>query len=180
MLDLDDIRDFERGESEFHEPRIANLTGCRQNSVNTHMKIIMVVLAGLLAFVLAVGLWALGVYKAINNCLGFFGFWFSGRIVDRFKETYVLAIQQAYWLVSQTIGLILSNVMSPLLFMSSSIIFGPGIVARDHLLQKEFTDEQRATMGSVATLAGSIVYAITALCIGIIADHFVWVGVEGC
>lgn len=117
-------------------------------------------------------IWAVGVYKAINNALGFFGFWFSGRVVDRFKETYVLAVQQAYWLVSQTIGLILSNVMSPLLFMSGSIIVGPGIVARDHLLQKEFTDEQRATMGSVASLSGSIVYAITAFCIGIIADHF--------
>jgi hypothetical protein len=117
-------------------------------------------------------IWAVAVYRGMNNGLGFLGFWFSGRIVDRFKETYVLAVQQAYWLVSQTIGLILSNVMSPLLFMSGSILFGPGIVARDHLLQKEFTDEQRATMGSVASFAGSIVYAIAAVCVGIIADRF--------
>ncbi len=116
--------------------------------------------------------WAVSVYKAMNNALGFFGFWFSGRIVDRFKETYVLAVQQAYWLVSETIGLILSNIISPLLFTSGSILFGPGIVARDHLLQKEFTDEQRATMDSVASFAGSIVYAIVALCTGIVADHF--------
>jgi MFS family permease len=116
--------------------------------------------------------WAVGVYRAMNNNLGFFGFWFSGRIVDRFTESYVLAVQQAYWLVSQTIGLILSNVMSPLLFLSGSILFGPGIVARDQLLQKEFTDEQRATMGSVASFAGSIVYAIVAFFIGIIADRF--------
>ena len=86
-------------------------------------------------------IWAVGVYRAMNNGLGFFGFWFSGRMIDRFKETYVLAVQQAYWLVSQTIGLILSNVISPLLFMSGSILFGPGIVARDYLLQREFTDD---------------------------------------
>lgn len=116
--------------------------------------------------------WALGIYRAMSNGLSFLGFWFSGRIIDRFKETYVLAIQQAYQLVSQTIGLTLSNVMSPLLFMSGSILFGPGIVARDHLLQKEFTDEQRATMGSIASFAGSIVYAFVAFCIGIVADHF--------
>ena len=73
--------------------------------------------------------WAVGVYRAMNNGLGFFGFWFSGRMIDRFKETYGRAVQQAYWLVSQTIGLILSNVISPLLFMSGSILFGPGIVA---------------------------------------------------
>ncbi len=116
--------------------------------------------------------WALGIYRAMSNGLSFLGFWFSGRIVDRFKETYVLAIERAYTLVSQTIGLILSNVMSPGLFMSASVLFGPGIVARDHLLQKEFTDEQRATMGSVASFAGSIVYAIAAFCIGVIADRF--------
>ena len=56
--------------------------------------------------------------------------------------------------------------------MSGSILFGPGIVARDYLLQREFTDEQRATMGSVASFAGSIVYAIVAFWIGIVADHF--------
>jgi len=116
--------------------------------------------------------WALGIYRAMSNGLSFLGFWFSGRIVDRFKETYVLSVQQAYQLVSQTIGLILSNAMSPLLFTSGSVLFGPGIVARDHLLQKEFSDGQRATMGSVATFAGSIVYAIAGFCIGIIADHF--------
>ncbi len=116
--------------------------------------------------------WTLGIYRAMSNGLSFLGFWVSGRIIDRFKETYVLAVQQAYQLVSQTLGLALSNVMSPLLFMSGSVFFGPGIVARDHLLQKEFTDEQRATMGSVASLAGSIVYAAAAFCIGIIADHF--------
>ena len=93
-------------------------------------------------------------------------------MIDRFKKTMYLAVQQAYWLVSQTIGLILSNVISPLLFMSGSILFGPGIVARDYLLQREFTDEQRATMGSVASFAGSIVYAIVAFWIGIVADHF--------
>jgi MFS family permease len=116
--------------------------------------------------------WAVGIYCTLNNGLGFLSYWFSGRVVDRFKETYILAVQQAYWLVSQTLGLILSNVVTPFLFMSDGILYGPGAVARDHLLQKEFTDEQRATMGSVASFATSLVFAFVAVTVGVISDHY--------
>lgn len=116
--------------------------------------------------------WALGIYRALGNGLCFLGFWFSGRLIDRFREAYVLTVQQAYTLVSQTLGLILSNALSPLLFMSGGVLYGPGVVACDHLLQKEFSDEQRATMGSVASVVGSIVYALVAFGIGIISDRF--------
>jgi MFS family permease len=116
--------------------------------------------------------WAIGIYRAMNHGLGFLGLWFSGRIIDRFREAYVLTVQQIYWLVSQTIGLILSNVTTPLLFLSGSVLYGPGVVAREHLLQKEFTDEQRATMGSVASFAGSVVFALVAFGIGVVSDHF--------
>jgi predicted MFS family arabinose efflux permease len=115
---------------------------------------------------------AIGLYRAIGHALSFSGFWFAGRMIDRFKEFPILIFREIYWLISQTIGLILSNVITPILFLSGSICFGPGVVARDHLLQKEFTDEQRATMGSVASLAGSIVFSVIAFCIGIISDHF--------
>jgi MFS family permease len=116
--------------------------------------------------------WAIGIYLMINQGLAFLSFWFAGRVVDRFRETSILAVQQVYWLVSQGLGLILSNVTTPLFFMSDAILYGPGAVARDHLLQKEFTDGQRATMGSVASFAASIVFALVALCIGVISDHF--------
>ncbi|MDR3424499.1 MAG: MFS transporter [Alphaproteobacteria bacterium] len=116
--------------------------------------------------------WALGLYRAMGHSLGFIGFWLSGHIIDRFKETPVLIFREIYWLISQTIGIILSNVITPIFFLSGSVFFGPGVVARDHLLQKQFTDEQRATMGSIASFAGSIVFAILAFCIGIIADKF--------
>ena len=48
-------------------------------------------------------------------------------------------------------------------------ILGP---AQDTLLQKEFTDEQRATMGSVVSLFRSLIYGLSSLLIGIVADLF--------
>ncbi len=84
--------------------------------------------------------WALGLYRGLTHALSFFGFWFSGKIIDRVREPYVLVVRDLYWFFSQSIGLALSNVVTPILFVSGSPFFGPGLVARDHLLQKEFTD----------------------------------------
>jgi MFS family permease len=117
-------------------------------------------------------MWAVGIYRAVNHGLGFLGFWFAGTLVDRFREAYVLVAQQAYWLVSQTLGLILSNVATPAIFLTDGVLYGPGVVARDSLLQKEFTDEQRATMGSVASFTSGLVFAVIGLGIGAISDRF--------
>ena len=40
------------------------------------------------------------------------------------------------------------------------------------LLQREFTDRERATMGSLAALLGSVLYALVALGAGLVADRW--------
>jgi MFS family permease len=116
--------------------------------------------------------WALGIYRAVNHLLGFTGFWLAARVLDRFRNFPVLIFRGGYWLFSQTVGLMLGNITTPLIFLSGALFYGPGQVARDHLLQQEFTDEQRATMGSIASFACSILFAITALGIGVVSDRF--------
>jgi MFS family permease len=115
--------------------------------------------------------WALGIYLTLNQMICFVSFWFAGRVVDRVRGTLLLVVQQAYWLVSQAIALVLSNAATPVFFVTDNILFGSAMVARDHLMQKEFTDDQRATMGSVASFAASIVFSLVALGIGVISDH---------
>jgi len=115
--------------------------------------------------------WAVAFSRALNHGVGFVGFWFAGRIVDKIKGPYMLALAETYWFVVQTIATIMANAVSPVLFLSGAALFGPFIVARDQLLQKEFTDEQRATMGSVTSFTGSLVFAINAICLGVISDH---------
>lgn len=116
--------------------------------------------------------WAVSLYRAMNHGMGFIGFWFAGKVVDRIRSPYMLALAEIYWFVAQTIATLMANIASPLLFLSGATLFGPFIVARDQLLQTEFTDEQRATMGSVTTFTGSLVFAINAFCLGVVSDHF--------
>ena len=116
--------------------------------------------------------WALGLYRAMGHSFGVLGFWVAGSVLARFKETTMLVVRDVYWFVTQMTGVILSNFFTPFLFGTGTFVYGIGMVARDHLLQKEFSDEQRATMGSVASFAGSIVFSLVAFGLGIISDHF--------
>ncbi len=117
-------------------------------------------------------LWALGLYRCLGNLAGFIGFWFSGPLIDRISRIHILIFRDVYWLFSQTLGLLMSNVATPLLFLSGAFVFGPGLVASDQMMQEEFTDDQRATLGSIASFAGSVVFSIVVLCMGLISDHF--------
>ncbi|MDR3424891.1 MAG: MFS transporter [Alphaproteobacteria bacterium] len=117
-------------------------------------------------------MWALGIYRSVNNAGGVLGFWFSGKLIDRLKAPFLLVISEAFWTVTHVIAALIANVFSPAIFMTGCLFYGLSVVATDKLMQDEFTDAQRATMGSVATFVGSILYAITALVIGAVSDHF--------
>lgn len=100
------------------------------------------------------------------------GFWFAGRILDRIKAALFMAIASAYWLVTELIALFMANVISPLLIASGSGFFGTYMTAFSHILQEEFTDQQRATMSSVISFASSLACGLAALLLGTLADHF--------
>jgi MFS family permease len=116
--------------------------------------------------------WAVGFYRALNHGLGFIGFWFAGKWVAHVKAPQMLALTEGICFVLDALAVGFANVVSPLLMLAGALLYGPFMVARDQLLQNEFTDTQRATLGSVASFSGSIFYAGVALCLGVISDHF--------
>jgi hypothetical protein len=44
-------------------------------------------------------------------------------------------------------------------------------MSKSSLMQKEFTDEQRATMGSLNSLAGSLFFSLISVMLGLVADQ---------
>ena len=54
----------------------------------------------------------------------------------------------------------------------NSFLYGIGQVSKNKLLQDEFSTKQRATMGSLNSLAGSLFYSIFAVALGVLADNF--------
>lgn len=116
--------------------------------------------------------WALGIAKTLSNIGAALSFHFSGRIIKRFSALKLLLLSSIYNRFVNLIALIFPTIFSPILMTSTSLNFGVTTVAKNSLLQKEFTHEQRATMGSLNSFAGSIFFAIFAYFLGLIADSF--------
>lgn len=115
-------------------------------------------------------LWAIGFLRGAGNGLAAASFWMSGRTIDRFGHFPILIFARFYSFIANALALALNSLVSPALIASTSIFFGTITVANDHLVQQTFTDDQRATLGSLVSFLGSLVYVPASLFIGAIAD----------
>lgn len=114
--------------------------------------------------------WALGVARSLDHVFAFLGFYFSGKVIEKFKALRTLFSQHIIGRLNAFIFVGFPNMISPLMLSLNSFFFGVGTTASRTLLHKEFTDKQRATMGSLNALAGSLFFALFAFLIGLIAD----------
>ena len=107
-----------------------------------------------------------------SHIAGMFSFYFSGKIIDKFGPKRVLNFEIISNRIVNFLALLLPGIHSPILLSSTSFTFGVGSVAINSLLQKEFNQKQRATMGSLNSLAGNISFGVSSLLLGAIADIY--------
>jgi predicted MFS family arabinose efflux permease len=74
-------------------------------------------------------------------------------------------------MIVNLVAFIFPTALSPAILSSTSILFGPTTVAQNSLKQKEFSDKQRATMGSLNSLAKNIFYGMCLVSLGWVADN---------
>lgn len=117
-------------------------------------------------------LWAIGISYAISNVGAAASFFFSGKIIKKYGSRTVLVFEIVSNRIVNLLALVFPTIVSPALMASSSLTFGVGMVTIDALMQKEFTDRQRATMSSLATFAGSIAFGIFSIVLGAVADRY--------
>ncbi len=114
--------------------------------------------------------WAIGLSNTLSNIGSSFSFHFSGKILKKFSSINILISKLFINKIISLIGLLMANVFSPIFLTLNSLFYGVGQVAKNNLLQKEFSSEQRATMGSLNSLFGSISFVIFSTILGILAD----------
>lgn len=117
-------------------------------------------------------LWAIGFARVISNLGAALSYFLSGRILATVSEGKTLIIGTIYSRVTDLLALVFPGILSPLLISSTSVFHGVTSVAKSHLLQQEFTDRQRATLGSLNSLLGSILFGLASLILGQLADVF--------
>jgi MFS family permease len=116
-------------------------------------------------------IWALGIAQFITNIGTASSSWFAGRVIRRFglvPSTLGASVLQRVIAIA---SLARPTVASPALLASIGFGYGVRNVGERTLLQEEFSDAQRATIGSLISLLGSIVLAAGLVTMGVIADH---------
>jgi len=114
--------------------------------------------------------WAIGMSQ-ILSCIGAaISFGLSGKIIKKFKLINILVFDKIFSKIVNLISMIFPTVASPALMSSTSLLYGPSEVAEKSLFQGEFSNKQRATMGSLVSFGQSISFAIGATFFGIVAD----------
>ncbi|MBZ0289072.1 MAG: MFS transporter [Anaerolineae bacterium] len=115
--------------------------------------------------------WAIGFTRLISNFLAASSFYFAGRLINRFGAFRLLISGITF---SNTLTLVMTfipSVLSPAIMSVTSIFFGVNTVASNGLMQREFSAEQRATMGSITAFGGSLMFAVFSLVLGALADQ---------
>lgn len=116
--------------------------------------------------------WGVGIARMLNHFFGWLSFWFAGAVIKRHSAILTLFVAIA---ISNMIGLLafgFPTTLSPLLLASMSLVYGFIIISQNTLLQKEFTEKQRATMGSLNSLFGNLFFGLCAISIGFIGDKW--------
>lgn len=115
-------------------------------------------------------IWAIGISQVLSNIGAAVSFHFSGKILKKFSALKILIFDFLFSKVIILIALFMANIISPFLMSLNSFSYGVSQVAKNKLLQDEFTSEQRAVMGSLNSLAGSLLFSIFAVILGMLAD----------
>jgi MFS family permease len=116
-------------------------------------------------------IWAVGLAQTFSFIGGSISFYFSGSVIKRFGEIRSLVYENIISRIIGVIALVFPTVLSPALLSVTSLMFGVTQVAKNSLMQKEFTNEQRATLGSINSLLASISFAIVSFILGFTADQ---------
>lgn len=115
--------------------------------------------------------WALGISRTLDNVFGFIGFRLTGPIVKRYKTIQVLLYSKATAVITGIVFSVFPNIVSPIIMSSHGVNYGIEDTARKSLLHKEYSTTARATMGSLDTFAGSILFGVVSIMTGIVTDQ---------
>jgi len=116
--------------------------------------------------------WAIGFSQMLSFVGGGISFWFSSTLIKKYKEMKLLLFEAIYNRIIDLIALIFPTVISPALMSTTSFLYGATEVSSNTLMQKEFTERERATLGSMVSFGGSLFFGMFSVIIGAVADRF--------
>ena len=115
--------------------------------------------------------WAVNIAILIRQGLGAVSYAIS-PLVRKFGFFNMIIFSTLGNVIVRILGLLINNIFSPFVMVLQNLFIGTAKTAESALLQKEFSDKQRATMGSIISLIGGIITAVFYYLFGAVADIF--------
>jgi MFS family permease len=117
-------------------------------------------------------IWAIGISKMISYIGGGVSYWYSSKLIKKFNSIKLMLFDSIYNRVANFIAVLFPTILSPLIMSTTSFLYGVTDVASNDLMQKEFTDAQRATLASITSLIGSLFFGFYSIILGNVADIY--------
>ncbi|MDD2325154.1 MAG: hypothetical protein PHW63_03985, partial [Alphaproteobacteria bacterium] len=114
--------------------------------------------------------WMTPLYRIGQHAIGACSFWIAGPIIKRFSAINILAAGTGFSYTLMLIATGITNFFSPLLLMTTQASYALTKTADLTVQQENFSNEQRATMGSLISLGTAGVTAVAAVLTGWISD----------
>ncbi|MFH1244114.1 MAG: hypothetical protein V1487_00860, partial [bacterium] len=115
--------------------------------------------------------WAIGALNTAAQFGASISYYFSDKLLKLFGHEKLLLIRSIIGKVSGLIAFGIPSIFSPIITVLPSFLYGAGIVAKNSLMQREFTSHQRATMSSLNSFLSSISFATMSVLVGLFADQ---------
>ncbi len=114
--------------------------------------------------------WMVPLYRTGQNGIGAISFWFAGSVVRRLGAIRVLFVGSLIGNILGLLAYVTETFLSPFLLMLTQVTYALGTTANQSLQQENFSDAQRATMGSLISFSTSIVMGLATLFLGFLSD----------
>lgn len=114
--------------------------------------------------------WAIGLLNTTLQFGASLSYYLSSWMIKSLGAEKLLLIRSIIGKMSGLIAFGFSSLYSPLITIIPSFLYGAGQVAKNTLMQREFTSHQRATMSSLNALLSNLAYAVMSLLLGLVAD----------
>lgn len=115
-------------------------------------------------------IWVIGTARFLRQLIGTTGYWFSGKIIDKFGSFKIVVGCNVFLKSINFLAVLMENIFTPFMLILSSFIRAPYNIAYLRLSQQEFTKKERATMSSIVSLFVNIVTGIVSILAGYMAD----------
>jgi len=121
-------------------------------------------------FNLLIPQWLIGVVRGLHHLCGAIGFWTAGNMIKRIGYKGLLIGGNIVTSLITLIVLVIPSALSPFVMAILNVEYGYSSTAKNGLMQREFSDQQRSTMGSMVSFTGSLLFSVISILLGFITD----------